>query len=91
MKALFGDLARKSPLAPAAQGGATAESVNLSGKSKPDVSALEKIGFVLGSGRSANDEARETALNTRRAVDLLARLPKAIADAMPKTASLTNV
>lgn len=58
-------------------------------REKASVSALEKIGLVIGNSRS-NDDARETARNTARTNDILSKLPKAIAAALPQQANLVN-
>ena len=44
------------------------------GKYKPQVTDLEKIGFVFGNGNSGDDSARRTADNTQKAVDQLINL-----------------
>jgi hypothetical protein len=70
-------------------GGGTPSQLDLTKITKPDVSALEKIGFVIGTGVGGNDHARETARNTATTVNLLRDLPDKIANAIPRD-KLTN-
>lgn len=48
---------------------------------RPESTNLEKMGFVLGGGRSG-DPARDTARNTKEMVGLLQNLPNAMAKAL---------
>lgn len=58
--------------------------------SKPDVSALEKIGFVFGNAGNNEDHARRTADNTSKIASLLEKLPEKIARALPNTIAVNN-